>query len=168
MISEGKGCGRKRSWPNFKVISSHFPGDWRKPQQISVRIAGIRAKILPGTTRIRSRNVNHSITRLILCENEIYLCMKLMSFMIGHAEDRANSIVTIIAHLLILIYYYFVSYLCIFITFVYLFLCFLVKGSLLLANTLIEELYYYYCCFCGSNGSSGDDNSGGSSIIIII
>jgi hypothetical protein len=34
-----KGCGRKRSWPNFKILSRHSPGRTEENHK-TIRIAG--------------------------------------------------------------------------------------------------------------------------------
>jgi hypothetical protein len=39
-----KGFGRKRSWPNFKVVSRYSPEGTRKPIKTSIRIAGRRGR----------------------------------------------------------------------------------------------------------------------------
>jgi hypothetical protein len=40
-----KGCGRKRSWPNFKVLSRHLSGRTEEDNYKYVRIAGLQAEI---------------------------------------------------------------------------------------------------------------------------
>jgi hypothetical protein len=43
---ELKGCGRKRWWPNFNILSQHLLGGLRKATKPSVIKAGLRAEIL--------------------------------------------------------------------------------------------------------------------------
>jgi hypothetical protein len=38
-----KGCGRKQSWPNFKVHANILPEGLKKPRK-TVRIAGVLAE----------------------------------------------------------------------------------------------------------------------------
>jgi hypothetical protein len=40
-----KGCGRKRTWPNFKVLPGILLEGLRITIKTSVRIAGLRAEI---------------------------------------------------------------------------------------------------------------------------
>jgi hypothetical protein len=51
--------GRKRSWPNLKVLPRHFPRrteeNYEKPQSGEL-VSGY--KFEPGTSRIRSKSVN--------------------------------------------------------------------------------------------------------------
>jgi hypothetical protein len=35
-VMNWKGCGRKRSWPNFKVLSQHLPDVLRKTMKTSI------------------------------------------------------------------------------------------------------------------------------------
>jgi hypothetical protein len=54
-----KGCGRKRSWPNPAFA-------WRDLETLrktSIRIVRPRARFEPGTSRIRTRSVNHLTTK---------------------------------------------------------------------------------------------------------
>jgi hypothetical protein len=63
MMISWKGFGRKRSRPNFKVLSRHSPRGTEENTKIlnqDSRSPGPR--IEPGTIRIRSRNVNYSTT----------------------------------------------------------------------------------------------------------
>jgi hypothetical protein len=47
MMMNGKGFGRKRSWPNSKVLSWHYPaGTDEIHEEMSVRIAGRRGRDL--------------------------------------------------------------------------------------------------------------------------
>jgi hypothetical protein len=39
-----KGFGRKRPWPNFKVLSWHSPGCTEETTKTSIRIAGGRGR----------------------------------------------------------------------------------------------------------------------------
>jgi hypothetical protein len=52
-----KGCGRKRSWTNFNVLSRHLPGGSEEKHENFVRTAGIRADIwtpdIPNTNQKR-------------------------------------------------------------------------------------------------------------------
>jgi hypothetical protein len=57
-----KGCGRKRPRPNFGSIPAFSWKDWGKPLSSSVRIAAFRPRLELGTSRIRSRILNHSTT----------------------------------------------------------------------------------------------------------
>jgi hypothetical protein len=53
-------CGRKRSWQNLR----YCPGICLGTRKTDVRIAGFRAEIKTGYSRIRSRSVNHfGVTR---------------------------------------------------------------------------------------------------------
>jgi hypothetical protein len=57
---ELKGTGRKRSWPNFKVVSRHFPGGAEGNHEKSQSLWPVSGpRFEPGTSRIRSRSVNH-------------------------------------------------------------------------------------------------------------
>jgi hypothetical protein len=41
-----KGCGRRRSWPNFKVLSQYLPGGTEKNhEKTSVKIADLGTEI---------------------------------------------------------------------------------------------------------------------------
>jgi hypothetical protein len=74
MMFSWKGFRRKRSWPNCKVLFRHSPGgteeNHKKPEPES-QIAGPR--IEPGTFRIRSRSVNHSIATLGITDGVKYM-----------------------------------------------------------------------------------------------
>jgi hypothetical protein len=52
-----------RTWHNFNVLSQHFLGGTEEIHE-NLRIAGLRDEIELGTSRIRSRSVNHSSTAL--------------------------------------------------------------------------------------------------------
>jgi hypothetical protein len=57
-----KGCGRKRLWPNFKVLCQHVRGgneENHEEPQSGQPISGPRYE--SGTSRIRSRSVNHEV-----------------------------------------------------------------------------------------------------------
>jgi hypothetical protein len=53
-----KGVGRKRSWPNFKVLSRHSPrGTEKNQEKLWIVVSEPRFEI--GASRILSRGVNH-------------------------------------------------------------------------------------------------------------
>jgi hypothetical protein len=60
MMINWKGFGGKRSWPNFKVLSWHFPRgteeNQEKPQSDSWPLG---PRFEPDTSQIQSRSVNH-------------------------------------------------------------------------------------------------------------
>jgi hypothetical protein len=61
-----KGFVMKRSWPNFKVLPRHLPGGTGENQenpQSGQPVSGPRSET--GTSRIRSRSVDHSATTSI-------------------------------------------------------------------------------------------------------
>jgi hypothetical protein len=61
IASNKVGCERKRFWSNFKVLSQHLlTGDEKNHKELKsqLRVSGPRFE--PGTSRIRSRNVNNS------------------------------------------------------------------------------------------------------------
>jgi hypothetical protein len=63
MIKNWKGFGRKRSWPNFKVLSRQSPGgNEENHENLNQDSRPLGPRIETGTFRIRSRNVNHSTT----------------------------------------------------------------------------------------------------------
>jgi hypothetical protein len=57
-----KGYGRKRLRPNLRYYHGIRPEGLSKTKKTSVKIAGLRVKIEPRTSRIRRRSVNHSTT----------------------------------------------------------------------------------------------------------
>jgi hypothetical protein len=64
-----KGFGRKRSWPNIKVIPRHSPGGTEgNHENLNQDSRSPGPRIEPGTFRIRSRSVNRSTT--------FYLCWR--------------------------------------------------------------------------------------------
>jgi hypothetical protein len=63
MMMNWKGFGRRRSWPNFNVLSRHSPGGTEKNyEKICQGIRSSGPRFEPGTSRLRSKNVNHSTT----------------------------------------------------------------------------------------------------------
>jgi hypothetical protein len=42
---ELKAFGRKQSWPNFKALFRHSPGETEQNHEKPARIAGVRAEI---------------------------------------------------------------------------------------------------------------------------
>jgi hypothetical protein len=65
-MTNQKGLGKKRPWPNFKVLSRHMPGGTDENHETSLRISGLRAETWTRVFRLRSRRVNHSITMFIV------------------------------------------------------------------------------------------------------
>jgi hypothetical protein len=57
---------RKRSWPNFKVLSRHSPGELRKTAKTSIRIAGcLSLDSKPGPTDYEAEVLTTRPRRLI-------------------------------------------------------------------------------------------------------
>jgi hypothetical protein len=57
-----KGCLRKLSWPNFKAISRHSPGGTEENGENLSQDCRSAGRVYPGTSKIRSRSVNHWTT----------------------------------------------------------------------------------------------------------
>jgi hypothetical protein len=57
MMINWKGFDRKRSWPNFKILSRHSPGRTEENRK-TIRIAGRWG---------RSQDANHSTRRSVRC-----------------------------------------------------------------------------------------------------
>jgi hypothetical protein len=58
MMMNLKGLGRKRSWPNFKVLSRHSPGGTEENHKnLNQDSRSPEPRIEPGTSGIRSRSV---------------------------------------------------------------------------------------------------------------
>jgi hypothetical protein len=56
-----KGCGRKRSWLDYKVLSRHLPGETEENDENLLSGYPVSGPIFElGTSRIRSRGVNLS------------------------------------------------------------------------------------------------------------
>jgi hypothetical protein len=56
-----KGFGRKRLWPNFKVLSRHSPeGTEENHENLNQNSQLLGPRFEPKTSGIRSRTVNHS------------------------------------------------------------------------------------------------------------
>jgi hypothetical protein len=63
MMMNLKGFGRKRSWPNFKVVSWHSSGGMRKTtKNLSQYNRSPGPRFKPGTSQIQSTSVKHSAT----------------------------------------------------------------------------------------------------------
>jgi hypothetical protein len=62
MMMNWQGFGRKRSWPNFKVVSRHWPGETEKNHEFNQDSRSPGQRIETGTSRIRSKSVNRSTT----------------------------------------------------------------------------------------------------------
>jgi hypothetical protein len=58
MMMNWRGFGRKRFWPNFKVLSQEGLRKTMKSLIQSSRLLGPRIEL--GTSRVRGRSVNHS------------------------------------------------------------------------------------------------------------
>jgi hypothetical protein len=71
-----KGFGRKGPWPNFKVLSPGGPEEKYENLSQDSRLPGPRSE--PGTSRIRSRSVNHSTT--MFCYILVKICNLLREF----------------------------------------------------------------------------------------
>jgi hypothetical protein len=71
LMMNWKGCGRKRSWPNLKVLYRNFHGGTGKTSTASVRTES-RFEFL--TSRMRSKSANHSTTTFRAVHNkEIFM-----------------------------------------------------------------------------------------------
>jgi hypothetical protein len=57
----GKGPGRKRLWPNLRYYAGIRLQVLRETQK-PVSLAGMKPRFEPGTSRIRSKSVNHLTT----------------------------------------------------------------------------------------------------------
>jgi hypothetical protein len=74
-----KECWRKRSWPNFKVLSRHLPGGTEEIHRKLQPGYPVSWPIFePGTSRIRSRSVNHSIDS-VRCDSRNWKVQSLYS-----------------------------------------------------------------------------------------
>jgi hypothetical protein len=63
MSMNWKGFGRKRSWPNFKVISRNSLGGTEENyENLNQGSRSPDPRFEPGISRIRSKSVNHSTT----------------------------------------------------------------------------------------------------------
>jgi hypothetical protein len=63
MMMNWKGFSRKQSWPNFKVLSLHSHGRTEeKHKSLNHDSRSLRLRFESGTSRIRSKRVNHSTT----------------------------------------------------------------------------------------------------------
>jgi hypothetical protein len=63
MVMNLKGFGRKRSWPDFKVLSRHSPGGTEEntnTKNLNQDSHSPVPKIECGTSRIRSKSFKHS------------------------------------------------------------------------------------------------------------
>jgi hypothetical protein len=91
-MMNGKGCGRKLSWPKIRYYPSicldGLKKTMKKPQ---VRIDGLQVEICIATSEIRNKNANHSTTtfgfiyytRLIINTMlSVYQSIKLSSFLL--------------------------------------------------------------------------------------
>jgi hypothetical protein len=72
MMMNWKGSGRKRSWPNFKVLSQHFPADTEENHE-KHQSGSPGPRFEPETSRIRNRSINHSTTTFGLWEIYIFV-----------------------------------------------------------------------------------------------
>jgi hypothetical protein len=63
-----KGFGRKRPWPNFKLISQYSPGGTEENyKSLSQDIPVCGPRFEPGSFRIRSGSADHTTTTFGVC-----------------------------------------------------------------------------------------------------